>query len=288
MIKLQETKTLVTKPNDNSANCIAPNVIYGCFGGCVNTYCYMSRYNGTRVFVNQNVDDIFNSVVEWEKDYVKVPDQQDPVYTMVDIACNSDLVLMQKHMPEPLIDYLKRYDDHPRLNSTMATKYPGLLKLDVNHFNKKPRVRVSLMPQKYSDVLEPKMQSIESRIKDIDRLEKLGWEVHLNYSPVIFVKNWTKEYNDLFSQVKALQTQPKSQGKTLQKELKCEVIALTNHKLQMKRSSLEAQELMKYSSEIKNNQGIMRYPLKYKSKLINDFKEIYSQYFDLSTIRYIF
>ena len=288
MIKLQETKTLVTKPNNNSANCIAPNVIYGCFGGCVNTYCYMSRYNGTRVFVNQNVDDIFNSVVEWEKDYVKVPDQQDPVYTMVDIACNSDLVLMQKHMPEPLIDYLKRYDDHPRLNSTMATKYPGLLKLDVNHFNKKPRVRVSLMPQKYSDVLEPKMQSIESRIKDIDRLEKLGWEVHLNYSPVIFVKNWTKEYNDLFSQVKALQTQPKSQGKTLQKELKCEVIALTNHKLQMKRSSLEAQELMKYSSEIKNNQGIMRYPLKYKSKLINDFKEIYSQYFDLSTIRYIF
>jgi len=288
MIKLQETKTLVTKPNDNSANCIAPNVIYGCFGGCVNTYCYMSRYNGTRVFVNQNVDDIFNSVVEWEKDYVKVPDQQDPVYTMVDIACNSDLVLMQKHMPEPLIDYLKRYDDHPRLNSTMATKYPGLLKLDVNHFNKKPRVRVSLMPQKYSDVLEPKMQSIESRIKDIDRLEKLGWEVHLNYSPVIFVKNWTKEYNDLFSQVKALQTQPKSQGKTLQKELKCEVIALTNHKLQMKRSSLEAQELMKYSSEIKNNQGIMRYPLKYKSKLINEFKEIYSQYFDLSTIRYIF
>ena len=288
MIKLQETKTLVTKPNDNSANCIAPNVIYGCFGGCVNTYCYMSRYNGTRVFVNQNVDDIFNSVVEWEKSYVKVPDQQDPVYTMVDIACNSDLVLMQKHMPEPLIDYLKRYDDHPRLNSTMATKYPGLLKLDVNHFNKKPRVRVSLMPQKYSHVLEPKMQSIESRIKDIDRLEKLGWEVHLNYSPVIFVKNWTKEYNDLFSQVKALQTQPKSQGKTLQKELKCEVIALTNHKLQMKRSSSEAQELMKYSSEIKNNQGIMRYPLKYKSKLINEFKEIYSQYFDLSTIRYIF
>ena len=55
---------------------------------------------------------------------------------MVDIACNSDLVLMQKHMPEPLMDYLKRYDDHPQLNSTMATKYPHMLKLDVNHFNK--------------------------------------------------------------------------------------------------------------------------------------------------------
>ena len=146
MIKLQKTKTLVTKDNNNSANCIAPNLIYGCFGGCVNTYCYMSRYNGNRVFVNTNVDDIFNSVVEWEKGFTKVPDQQAPRWTMVDIDCNSDLVLMQKHLPEHLMDYLKRYDDHPTLNTTMATKYPGLLKIQVNHFNKKPRVRVSLMP----------------------------------------------------------------------------------------------------------------------------------------------
>jgi len=135
MIKTQKTKTLITKPNNNSANCIAPNLIYGCYGGCVDTYCYMSRYNGKRVFVNTNVDDIFQSVVEWEKGYTKVPDQQDPVYTMVDIACNTDLVLMQKHLPESLYDYLKRYDDHPRLNTTMATKYPGLLKLNVNNFN---------------------------------------------------------------------------------------------------------------------------------------------------------
>ena len=276
MIKVQKTKTLVTKDNNNSANCIAPNLIYGCYGTC-KTYCYMSRYNGDRVYVNSNVEDIFNSVVEWEKNFTKVPDQQDPVYTMCDISCNSDLVLMQKHMPISLHDYLKMYDNHPRLNSTMATKYPGLLTLDVNHFNKKPRVRVSLMPQKYSNVLEPKMQSIESRITDIDRLEKLGWEVHINYSPLIFYPGWKEEYDNLFSKVKALQ-----------KELKCEVIALTNHKLQMEKSSADAQELMKYSSEIKNSQGIMRYPLKYKSKLIEEFKEIYSRYFDLSTIRYIF
>jgi len=277
MIKTQKTKTLITKDNDNSANCIAPNIIYGCFGGCVNTYCYMSRYNGTRVFVNENVDEIFNSVVEWEKEFTKVPDQQDPIYTMVDIACNSDLVLMQKHMPISLHDYLKMYDNHPRLNSTMATKYPGLLTLDVKNFNKKPRVRVSLMPQKYSDILEPKMQKIESRIDDINRLKDLGWEVHINYSPVIFVKDWTTEYDNLFKSV--LETAGSN---------KCEVIALTNHELQMSRSSLKAQQLMKYSSEVKNKQGIMRYPLRYKTKLISQFKEIYSKYFDLETIRYIF
>lgn len=277
MIKVQKTKTLVTKDNNNSANCIAPNLIYGCFGGCVSTYCYMSRYNDKRVYVNTNVDDIFQSVVEWEKTYVKVPDQQDPIYTMVDIACNTDLVLMQKHLPEPLIDYLKRYDDHPQLNSTMATKYPSLLKLDVNHFNKKPRVRVSLMPQKYSDILEPKMQSIVSRIEDINRLKKLGWEVHCNYSPLIFYPGWKEEYDNLFSKVKEIAG-----------ENKCEVIALTNHRFQMIRSSAEAQELMKYSSEVKNKSGVLRYPLSHKSRLLNEFKSIYGKYFNLDTIRYIF
>lgn len=277
MIKVQQTRTLVTKPNNNSANCIAPNIIYGCFGGCVDTYCYMSRYNGKRVFVNKNVDEIFQSVVDWEKGYYKIPDQQDPIYTMVDVACNSDLVLMQKHMPEPLIDYLKRYDNHPQLNTTMATKYPGLLKLDVNHFNKPPRVRVSLMPQKYSNILEPKMQKITKRIEDVDRLKDLGWQVHLNYSPLVFYPGWKEEYNSLFEEVKAIAGTNK-----------CEVIALTNHKNQMAKASPEAQELMRRSYEVKNKSGVMRYPLEHKGRLLREFKEIYSKYFPLNTIRYIF
>ena len=276
-IKRQETKTLVTKPNNNSANAIAPNIIYGCFGGCVGTYCYMSRFNGKRVFVNTNVDDIVSSVFKWADTYNKVPDQQDPTYKMVDVACNTDLVLMQKHLPISLEEYLMQYDAHSEVNTTMATKYPGLLKLDVNHFNKKPRVRVSLMPQSYSDILEPKMQSIESRIKDIDRLKKLGWEVHINYSPVIIYKNFRQEYIDLFEQVK------KEAGIN-----KCEVIFLTNHPMQMERVDGLASEMMGKSNQVKNASGVMRYPLDYKSKAINIFKEEYAKFFNLDTIRYIF
>jgi spore photoproduct lyase len=276
-IKVQQTKTLVTKDNNNSANCIAPNLIYGCFGGCVDTYCYMSRYNGKRVFVNTNVDDIFESVVKWEEGFTKVPDQQDPKYTMVDVACNTDLVLMQKHLPEPLIDYLKRYDNHPTLNSTMATKYPSLLKLDVKKFNKKPRVRVSLMPQRFADVLEPKMQKVADRIPEINRLKDLGWEVHVNYSPLVFYKKWKEDYSELFKMVKDIAGVNK-----------CEVIALTNHANQMARSSDQARELMSLSYEVKNSSGVMRYPLKHKTRLLEEFKELYSQYFNLDTIRYIF
>tara|TARA_R100000541_G_scaffold21346_1_gene31279 strand:- start:18277 stop:19110 length:834 start_codon:yes stop_codon:yes gene_type:complete len=277
MIKYQTTKTLVTKPNDNSANAIAPNLIYGCFGGCVGTYCYMSRYNGKRVFVNSNVMEIVSSVFQWSNNYEKIPDQQDLVYKMVDIACNTDLVLMQKHCPIPLLNYLEMYDEHPEINTTMATKYPSLLKLDVNHFKKKPRVRVSIMPQSYSRILEPKMQSIDSRIHDINRLKKLGWEVHINYSPVIIYKDFRKEYRSLFSQVKDMAG-----------ENKCEVIFLTNHPNQMERVDGLASEMMFKSSQVKNKMGVMRYPLEYKSRAIQIFKDEYSEFFDLKTIRYIF
>lgn len=38
MIKHQITKTLITKENNNSSNCIVPNLIYGCQGNC-KSYC---------------------------------------------------------------------------------------------------------------------------------------------------------------------------------------------------------------------------------------------------------
>ena len=56
----------------------------------------------------------------------------------------------------------------------------------------------------------------------------------------------------------------------------------------MAKASPEAQELMRRSNEIKTANGIMRYPIKHKGRLLNEFKEIYSKYFNLETIRYIF
>ena len=37
-----------------------------------------------------------------------------------------------------------------------------------------------------------------------------------------------------------------------------------------------------------NKMGVMRYPLEYKSKAIQIFKDEYSEFFDVHRIRYIF
>ena len=69
---------------------------------------------------------------------------------------------------------------------------------------------------------------------------------------------------------------------------KCEVIFLTNHKFQMDKAPVEAQQMMGMSNQVKNASGVMRYELGLKSKGIGHFKETYSKYFELETIRYIF
>ena len=79
-----------------------------------------------------------------------------------------------------------------------------------------------------------------------------------------------------------------NQVKKIAGENKCEVIALTNHEKQMEKATPEAREIMKYSCEVKNKSGVMRYPIKHKNRLIAEFKQIYSQFFNVETIRYIF
>jgi spore photoproduct lyase len=285
MIVYQNTKTLKTRNNNNSADCISPNYVYGCLGGCMSSYCYVGRYNKDKVYVNENWDDIYNSVCKWveDKPFPKVPNQQDPIYYLVDIGCSTDIPLKQKYLKkinkEGLKYILKQYDNHPKLKTTFATKYSHLLTLDVSDFNKKPRVRVSLMPQSYSSILEPNTTKIENRIKDIDRLQRLGWEVHINFSPVIVKDSEKKKYINLFKQIDNI-----VQNKD---NVKCEVIFLTSHKNSLS-TSPEINNLMKDSNEIKNSMGVMRYPLSKKKIYTKSFKQLINKYLPWCEIRYIF
>ena len=270
------TKTLKVHPNNNSSDAISPNYIYGCYGGCEKTYCYMSRYN-KGVNININVEDINEAVYNWVENqkWPKTSNQQDNTYYVVDIGCDTDLSLMSKYIN--LKDILFFYDTHPMLKSTFATKYPSKLLLDVNDFNKKPRVRISLMPQIYSTILEPNTDKIEDRIKDIDRLQQLGWEVHINFSPVIVYNGWLKEYETLFNMVKT----------SNYKDTKSEIIFLTNHENTMKKVNDEVKEIIKYSNEIKNNTGVMRYPINKKRIFVNEITKLHNKLLG-TKIRYIF
>ena len=54
------------------------------------------------------------------------------------------------------------------------------------------------MPQKLSDIYEPNTAKIIDRIKAIDGFIDAGYEVHVNFSPVIVYDNWLEDYEELF------------------------------------------------------------------------------------------
>ena len=278
----QKTKTLVTRDNGRSSDAVSPNFIYGCLGGCMSSYCYVGRYNHDKVYINENTDDIMRSVFNWadKQPWPKKPNQCDKTYYTIDIGCSTDVALMSKHYDwQKVFDY---FNYITTIKSTFATKYPSMFKPEIYSLDKeKHRIRVSLMPQKYSDVLEPNTDSISKRIQSIPNLQNY-MEVHINYSPIIYEEGWLDEYRNLFQEVKDAGI-----------DTKCECIFLTHNVHQHERNSESVQSLLwkpdlQESKDSQYAADNIRYKWQMKRDMIEQFKALYAEFFDLSNIRYIF
>ncbi len=278
----QKTKTLTTRDNGRSSDAVSPNFIYGCLGGCMKSYCYVGRYNHDKVYINENTEQILDSITGWleKQKFPKVPNQCDDKKYVIDIGCSTDVALMSKHYNwEKVFNY---FNYTPYVKSTFATKYPSMFyPKDFLLFKDKHRIRVSLMPQKYSDILEPGTDSITDRIAHIPRLQQ-SMEVHINFSPIIYTDGWLDEYRKLFEELK-------SKGI----DVKCECIFLTYNVIQHERNEPVIDQMLWRPDiqEAKDSQYApdnIRYEHKLKAQMVKDFKALYSEYFDLSNIRYIF
>jgi spore photoproduct lyase len=279
-IKRQKTKTLVTRDNGRSSDAIAPNFIYGCLGGCMKSYCYVGRYNHDKLYINENTEQILRSIYDWvdTKPWPKVPNQVDDTYYCVDIGCSTDVPLHGKHYNwQQVFDF---FNTQYKVKTTFATKYPSRFNLEEYNLTPgKHRIRVSLMPQSISTMLEPNTESIASRIAMIPILQQ-KMEVHINFSPIVYYPTWLQDYEELFKMLKGL-------------DFKSECIFVTYNKIQAQRNS----ELVNHFlwqpeiQEVKDSEYAadnIRYQWQFKNGLIQQFKELYSKYFPLETIRYIF
>lgn len=279
----QKTKTLITRDNGRSSDAVAPNFIYGCLGGCMKSYCYVGRYNHDKVYVNENTKDIADSITAWvdKQPWPKAPNQCDSKYYVIDIGCSTDIPLMRKHYDwGSVFEYFNVYN--PKAKSTFATKYPTMflpMKYDLDP--DKHRIRVSLMPQKFSDVLEPGTDLIDKRIAEIPKLME-HMEVHINFSPIIYADGWLTEYEKLFKEIRAAGIQTKS-----------ECIFLTYNQHSYERASKPVNDML-WRPEIQEKKDShyapdnIRYKWQLKKQMIQDFTHLYGDYFDPAGIRYIF
>jgi spore photoproduct lyase len=250
----------------------------------------MKRHRPTGVQVADNVDDVLAAITEHYVDNVysdwynqNKPNQTDDHYITYDIGSNEDLALHAKYYD---INHIFRTTyGRSHLKFSFATKY---VNYDLPDVSASIRIRFSLMPQKYADVLEPETSSIIERIQAIDKFIDKGYEVHINFSPVIVTDTWIEDYRDLFMLV--------DEHVTNKDKVKCEVIFLTHN--EKKHNYNLANDIpgedMLWRPEIQENKISgngelnIRYQHKLKSEYIYQFKALHSIILPWNTIRYIF
>ena len=195
-IKKVSRKAMEIRLSERSSDYISPSFGFGCLLKC--SYCYMKRHLPEGLTVAKNYGDILTAINNHAYFYadVKKPNQTDPEYVTYDIACNEDFALHAKyHEWQKIFEF---FVEHPIAKATFATKIIPTKFLEFNP-KKKVRIRFSLMPQIIKEQLEPNTPDIIDRIKSVNKFIEAGYEVHLNFSPVVVFDDWLKHYAKLFA-----------------------------------------------------------------------------------------
>lgn len=274
---------MLIRSSGRSSDYISPSFGYGCLYNC--SYCYMKRHLSKGLNIATNINDILTAINTHAYFYadVKKPNQTHDTFVTYDIGCNEDFALHSKYYDWKSI--FKFFVEHPIAMATFATKYANYNLLDYNPQNK-VRIRFSLMPENIRQILEPNTSTVEERIKAIPEFIKAGYEVHINFSPVIIYNNWIKDYTNLFHQLKHLNKH----------DIKAEVIFLTHNKLKHEynlNNNLAGEDLLWTPNiqETKTSEygGVnLRYKHNLKHNYINTFQDIHSSIIPWNKIRYIF
>ncbi len=279
-------KSMLIRPSGRSTDFISPSFGHGCLYNC--SYCYMKRHKPEGLDIATNTEEILTAIDHhsWFAD-VEKPNQTHDEYITYDISCNEDFALHLKHHDwRKIFDFFK---GHELAMGSFATKYVNDELLSYNPEGK-IRVRFSLMPSYYASFLEPYTSSIYLKMKAINDFIEAGYDVHINFSPVIVAKDWTYLYKSLFEQVDDL-VKPEHKDK-----VKAEVIFLTHnegkHKYNLA-NNLPGEDLL-WNPDIQEGKisqyggENIRYKHDLKAQYIKDWIELHDQIIRWNTIRYIF
>ena len=291
ILVLGTLKTLRCKDSFRSADYIAPSLANGCFGGCA--YCYVDRHKPINpITLFTNTEAILKAIDThiYKQPWPKEPNQTDAKYYTYDIGCNSD-ASVDAQISDSVWKTFSFFRDHSRAKATFATKFVNraLLELDPQ---RKVRIRMSLMPANISKLVDVRTDPIEARLAAINEFWEAGYEVHVNFSPVIVYggKQWRNDYRQLFEQLNKI-VHPE-----VKRQMQCEVIFLTHNRAQHEANlgiNPQAEALLWVPELQEDKQSQMggwniRYERHMKAKMIEVFKQLHQEVIPWCGIRYIF
>lgn len=290
VLVLGEKKSLSARRNERSSDWIAPSTANGCAMAC--SYCYVPRRKGyaNPITVFTNIEKIIGYLERHAaRQGVKPqPNQCDPVDWVYDIGENSDCSVdaMVSDNVRDLVDLFARL---PNAKASFATKLVnrGLLDYDPRGGT---RVRFSLMPAETSRVLDVRTSKIADRIAAIDDFVEAGYEVHLNFSPVVVHENWLLEWSELLEQI------ADGTSDRTKQQLAAEIIFLTHneglHDVNLgwhpKGEDLLWRPDLQQVKRSQSGQWNVRYKSPWKGRWVNELTDLIAVKLPSCRVRYAF
>jgi spore photoproduct lyase family protein len=283
-------KSLVTRPNGRSADFIAPSTANGCAMAC--SYCYVPRRKGysNPVTVFANIDQIARHVARHvQKQGPKLQGNQcDPAAWVYDIGENSDCSV-DAMISDNVRELCDQFRMMPTAKASFATKFVNRELLDWDPMGRS-RIRFSLMPAETAKVTDLRTSPMSERIRAINDFVDAGWEVHVNFSPIVLTPTWIADWAELFDELDAvLHERAKAQ-------LAAEVIFLT-HNEDLHQVNLgwhpKGEELLwtPGNQEVKRSENgaiNVRYRHQLKARAIDELRALMAERIPYCRIRYAF
>ena len=188
VLVLSVKRSLAIAANGRSTDFLAPSTSNGCAMACA--YCYLPRNKGyaNPISIFVNADEVVAAIR-------RHADRQGP-----------------KLEPNQV----------ENAKGSFATKFvnSSLLAYDPQG---KIRMRFSLMPAETGRILDVRTTPMHERIAAMEPFHDAGWEVQVNFSPVVIGEGWLERYDELFTQI------DDTVAPRVKDRLACEVIFLTHN-----------------------------------------------------------
>ncbi len=287
---LGEKKTLTVRPNGRSADFIAPSIANGCAMACA--YCYVPRHKGysNPITTFTNIERITAAIARHivKQGPKSASNQCHPSAWVYDIGENSDCSV-DATISDNVRDVVDLFREQPTAMASFATKYVNRDLLDWDPAGR-TRIRFSLMPEETAKLVDIRTSPMAERIAALDDFVEAGYEVHVNFSPVIVADGWLERWAELLDQLAA------GTSERTKRQLACEVIFLTHnaplHEVNL-RWHPKAEELLwrpelQETKRSQNGALNVRYRWQQKAAWLGQFLDLLEEKAPWCRVRYAF
>ncbi len=187
-------KSLKYVPNQKTSDFLVPFTSSGCSAACL--YCYLvCNYNKCsylRLFVNreQMMAKLIKTAKESQKELT------------FEIGSNSDLIL-ENEITGNLVWTIEEFSKAEKGFITLPTKFSMVEPILNLEHKGRVVIRMSVNPEEIIKSVEFGTSNLENRIKAINLLADVGYQLGILIAPVILVDNWQRLYGQLIAKLEA-------------------------------------------------------------------------------------